>query len=282
LDPFPEAKEYAVRRSGAFSLVELLVVVSIIALLVGICVPTLSRARWTTRKAVCAANMHTAARGLSLYAADNRGKYPNGGFNKTTGFDVIGDNISTYLAPDSTSANSNTRNLYLAVRSSSIQTAALICPNTKDIPADNNQNLYDFNFASGANYRNKLSFSFHLQFPYRATTAGHPLSMTTDPTVAVLADRNPNLVYSGAAQGTGVKADSIGPASRTNSKNHDGEGQNAAYADGHIEWLETPDKKGDNIYTAWGMGDPANPDKGGGTLAANSMPQDDTDSFLVP
>ncbi len=51
------------RKGGAFTLVELLVVVTIIALLVGVLIPSLSAARSLARAAICAGNLH------QIYAA---------------------------------------------------------------------------------------------------------------------------------------------------------------------------------------------------------------------
>lgn len=53
----------------AFTLVELLVVIGIIALLVGILLPVVSRARQSAEVVKCLANMQSLARGQALYAA---------------------------------------------------------------------------------------------------------------------------------------------------------------------------------------------------------------------
>ncbi len=50
-----------------FTLVELLVVVAIIALLVGIVMPALQRAKSLARVAICATNLHTVGRGIGMY-----------------------------------------------------------------------------------------------------------------------------------------------------------------------------------------------------------------------
>lgn len=63
------------RRLG-FSLVELLIVMSIIALLVGILFPVFSKVRESSRRTTCSNNLAQIGRALELYANDNRGWYP--------------------------------------------------------------------------------------------------------------------------------------------------------------------------------------------------------------
>jgi prepilin-type N-terminal cleavage/methylation domain-containing protein/prepilin-type processing-associated H-X9-DG protein len=66
-----ETKTY---RFG-FTLVELLVVISIIALLLAILVPALSRAREQSRRVVCSGNLHQCGLVLQVYNA-NQGELP--------------------------------------------------------------------------------------------------------------------------------------------------------------------------------------------------------------
>jgi prepilin-type N-terminal cleavage/methylation domain-containing protein len=67
-----------VRRSRAarqgFTLIEVLVVVAIIALLISILLPSLSRARELARRVVCSAGMHSIGLAVQEYAVVNRGK----------------------------------------------------------------------------------------------------------------------------------------------------------------------------------------------------------------
>jgi prepilin-type N-terminal cleavage/methylation domain-containing protein/prepilin-type processing-associated H-X9-DG protein len=62
-------------RTG-FTLVELLVVIGIIATLIALLLPVLSRARESARRIACAANLRSIGQGFFLYATDNKGDLP--------------------------------------------------------------------------------------------------------------------------------------------------------------------------------------------------------------
>ncbi len=67
------------RRSlRAFTLVELLVVIGIIAILIGILLPTLSRAQEAARQTVCLSNMRTLSDYLKLYSVAYKDNIPIG------------------------------------------------------------------------------------------------------------------------------------------------------------------------------------------------------------
>ena len=66
------------RRRGGFTLVELLVVIGIIAVLIGILMPTLSKAREHSRRTACLSNLRQLGQGMIMYAGEHRDRLPNG------------------------------------------------------------------------------------------------------------------------------------------------------------------------------------------------------------
>src|SRR5688572_15903400 len=70
------ASDEAPRRG--FTLVELLVVIGIIAVLVGILLPTLSRARESARRTACLSNLRQLGQGFAMYANNYKEYVPLG------------------------------------------------------------------------------------------------------------------------------------------------------------------------------------------------------------
>src|SRR6267142_1874285 len=69
----------AITPARALTLVELLVVIGIIALLLAILLPALSRVRESSRRAACLANIAELGRAVLLYAHDNKNHLPDAG-----------------------------------------------------------------------------------------------------------------------------------------------------------------------------------------------------------
>ena len=82
------------RHANGFTLVELLVVIGIIAVLISILLPALSKAKEAATKISCASNLRQLASFTILYASENKGVFPD--WHNSSG--MYQDN--TYIVPD--------------------------------------------------------------------------------------------------------------------------------------------------------------------------------------
>ena len=109
-------------RRAAFTLVELLVVIGIIALLVAILLPALSRSREQALRTQCASNIRQWGIAYQMYANANRGSFPyngkrlppwcdRGGMHLSWNSSVVQEFFNTYLLKNKTLADRERDNI---------------------------------------------------------------------------------------------------------------------------------------------------------------------------
>jgi prepilin-type N-terminal cleavage/methylation domain-containing protein len=263
-------------RRSAFTLVELLVVIGIIAVLIGILVPVASRARESANRAKCASNLRSIGQMLVSYSNGNKGNYPRTFFDNkkvpmtfqdaappvSPPWFATGATVSVPFGstkPGPTGPNNVPAGLFLLIRTQDVSPEAFICPSAGDAIRDN--------FGGGSNSAKSrsnftqlptnLSFSYANPYPDAAASAlNYRLNNEVINEFVVAADMNPG--KSGTYDVTAVSEGSASADLRKgNSANHKGAGQNVLYGDGRVSFETTPfcGKNRDNIYTVAGSTD---------------------------
>jgi prepilin-type N-terminal cleavage/methylation domain-containing protein len=243
-------------RRRAFTLIEFLVAIGIIALLVAILIPFLLKNREMSRRIECQSHLQQIGVALSEYAKDQGPnsplpQTPYDAVHRPAGYTAFTgpDDPHPFARDSAVKPNDITASLWLLVRDGYIKDPAVfICPSTNDVA--------DRLPAGGAllrgNFRGPENLSYSYASPF---TDAYDFAFSSDRLphdFAVLADKNPGF----DTDGTRV----LGPArdagpfvlARGNSPNHGGAGQNVLHPAGDVSFEETPycGVSQDNIYTA--------------------------------
>lgn len=285
------------RPYRAFTLVELLVVIGIIALLVSILLPTLSMARESASRVKCASNLRQIGTAMLAYASQNNGAFPRVIYQRNTaapigavlletgntGYRDMGPyntfNVGTLPthagglvpSPDWVGANNIPAAFYLLVRGGFVTKDVFLCPSAVSSNLQNAEPVNDptplvapppftplgepitrANFAQiGVIGAANLSYSVQNPYPTYPTlqsgftwstnlSAVFPLASDSSPNDALAQNVRQGLDKNGVAIPGGFNATSNEVYQRQlNSMNHNKEGQNVLYADGHVDFLKT-------------------------------------------
>lgn len=200
-------------KAGGFTLIELLVVVAIIALLIAILLPSLSRAREAGKRTVCGQNLKGITSACKVYAAENKDWWPTVptyGYIDTLEATTPGNFMLKPLStmggtselPRDTASDTNatplgqhvpvSRAMWLLVRRGDVSAKSFICPSSDDI-ADETPNAklyYDFK-----GYGN-LSYGYQMPFYVELNECKPRESTDLDPRMVLLGDKNPGMTRS--------------------------------------------------------------------------------------
>ena len=250
------------RRRSGFTIVHLLVVIALCLVLVAFLIPTTHGTRCGGNRVKCQSNLSQIGKALLLYSNENKGRFPqthwvpgapisltNDGFADAKPFDV---------APTPGTTNNIPAAMFLLVRTQDLTTEVFTCPSgasEKDqlanLPADKRGNFTGTG-QPGGSVVNNVAYSFVNVYPSDAALKKKYQTFITafSSDFAIAADISP-LPTDDPLWKTLNTNSPRAVVMKGNSRNHDSDGQNVLYADGHAEFQQTPlcGTQRDNIYT---------------------------------
>jgi prepilin-type N-terminal cleavage/methylation domain-containing protein/prepilin-type processing-associated H-X9-DG protein len=260
------------KRKG-FTLVELLVVVTIIGLLIGILIPAVFSALEQANRASCANNLSQIGKAGRTYATAHRQKWPKVFNSESKYWDDVGNTRQDFVDPDTTTEpttqtvgdngkapDSNMANFWVLIAVQGMTPQSFICPSaSKSFSPDNS--VVRYNGVRDFRGQDRVSYSYQNVFGSYTLTE---TTSTHSSTFAIASDCTPmryqfktfvDAKLDASAETTfeqteetepwihpsgGGQAYTITQAYELNSPNHNWKGQNVLYLDGHVEWKEHP------------------------------------------
>ena len=263
----------------AFTYVELLVVLALIVLGIAFLLPMRRHHGDSANRTKCSSNLRQIGQAMLLYSNDNRGAYPrtrqSPGPIRTPTWGT-GIAATQPFKDDGPADNDVTAAVFLLLRTQDITAEVFACPVQGDYATTPVVDAYGGKTvkerSNFSDYRVNLSYSF--QNPYAddaAVAKGWKWNNTLGAEYAIGADMNPGVSGKGDNVMAPTNTSPAGVMKQANSRNHDRDGQNILYGDGHVAWESNPfvSVDRDNMYTT-----------SDGKL--NASPVDANDSILLP
>ena len=240
------------QAAGAFTLIEVLVVIGIMTLLMGILLPTIEHVRHKAYIADCASNLRQVGLYLLSYSNEHHGALPR--TNYVAGAPLrYGTGIAAAdpFQPGGPLANDLTAAVFLLLRVQHLPPALLDCP-YNDVHEFEPQKGDPQAQANFTDFKKTLGYSFANMYPSAAASAaGYKWAGRLAAEFAVASDLNPGTKppYNdvlGATPTSGWKV-----MKKANSENHERDGQNVLFGDGHVSLCQNPfvGVRGDNVFT---------------------------------
>lgn len=273
-------------RSAGVSLTDLLAVVVLIPLVSVVIAGCARRTYEGSGRVKCAANLKSIGQALMLYANENRGEFPRTRYEP--GEKVIptwgtGAATTKPFKPGGPDANDVTAAIFLLLTTQESTPEVYVCPSSDsekwDFGGGGNTAQNWSNWEGEQGLRKHLSYSMHNPYPDNAAVAkGAKWNQSLGADFAIFADINPG-TKNLSEHVLNLRPDAS-PSSRRrgNSVNHEQEGQNILYGDGHVSFEVTSfaGPNGDNIYARRAD------EKGPASSEIRTSQFDGNDSVLLP
>ena len=229
----------------AFTYIDLIVLLCCLGLGILVGCYGSCRSRETANRVKCASNLRQIGQAMLLYAGDNGGHYPRviyvAGLDPkpTWGTGATGKNPFSDVEP-----NDVTAAMFLLLRTQDITPHVFVCPSSNaeidNFGGGTNGPLDRSNFTDVKKY---LSYSIHNPYARDGVIKPDDQSYWTSrmgPDFAIAADINPGVSGTDDNVLKPTLASSAREMKFANSNNHDKDGQNVLYGDGHVSWESNP------------------------------------------